>query len=128
MHLGNFVGSLTLAIFAGLAPVAAKAPAPAPQPVAVGPAMACLPLRSIRSTTVIDDRTIDFHVGGRRVYRNTLPFSCPQLGFQKAFSYATSQSQLCSLDIITVFVQGSPGLQGASCGLGRFTPIAPPAK
>jgi hypothetical protein len=46
------------------------------------------------------------------------------LGYQRAFSYATSISQLCSLDIITVFVQGNPSLQGASCGLGPFTPIA----
>ena len=117
------VGGLVVMACAGFASVAAKPPLALP--VAVGPAIACIPLRNIRSTSVVDDRTIDFHVSGRKVYRNTLPFRCPQLGFQQAFSYATSQSQLCSLDIITVFVQGSPGLQGASCGLGRFTPIAP---
>ena len=105
----------------GLMPAFAKSPPPSP--VATGPAVDCISLRTIRSTTVIDNRTIDFHVSGRKAYRNTLPFQCPQLGYNQAFGYATSQSQLCSLDIITVIVQGSPGLQGASCGLGRFTPI-----
>ena len=117
---------MVVAASAGHIPVAAK-PA-AVQPVATGPAISCVPLRSIRNTTVVDDRTIDFHVSGRKIYRNTLPMRCPQLGFQRAFSYATSQSQLCSVDVITVIIQGSPGLQGASCGLGRFTPITLPAK
>ena len=112
-----------IAAWVGLVPVNAEPPANSAQ--ATGPSVSCLPLRSIRSTSVIDDRTIDFRTGGRKVYRNTLPFSCPQLGYQQAFSYATSQSQLCSVDIITVLVQGSPNMQGASCGLGRFTPLPP---
>ena len=126
MRVSHRVGSMVLMVFAGAVSVAAK-PSAVPV-VAAGPAIACIPLRSIRSTTVIDDRTIDFHVGGRKVYRNALPFSCPQLGFQQAFSYATSQPQLCSVDIITVIVQGGPNLQGASCGLGKFTPVVPASK
>ncbi len=116
MRVRLIIGAVLLTACLGQAQ--AKAPA-----AADGASVACLPLRSIQSTKVIDDRTIDFRVTGRKVYRNTLPNRCPQLGYQQAFSYATSQSQLCSLDIITVFVQGNPGLQGASCGLGRFTPL-----
>jgi hypothetical protein len=82
----------------------------------------CIPLQSIRETRVRDDKTIDFYMRNRQVYRNTLPNSCPQLGFEERFSYATSQSQLCSTDIITVLQ--SPGLtRGVSCGLGQFQPV-----
>jgi hypothetical protein len=82
----------------------------------------CVSLRSIQSTRVHGDRTIDFHMNGGKVYRNTLPISCPSLGFEERFSYKTSLSQLCSVDIITVLQ--SPGLsQGPSCGLGPFQPV-----
>ena len=88
-----------------------------------GKAVDCLPLRAIRATRVRDDQTIDFYVGGNKVYRNRLPYSCPQLGFEEKFSYKTSLSELCSVDIITVLT--SPGLTpGASCGLGKFQPIS----
>ena len=116
-------GALFLAGLIGPTAVAAKSPPSSKPATATGPAVSCISLRNIRGTTVIDDRTIDFHVSGRKAYRNTLPFQCPQLGYNRAFGYATSQSQLCSVDIITVIIQGNPGLQGASCGLGRFTPI-----
>ena len=82
----------------------------------------CIPLTSIRETRVRDDQTIDFYMRGGKVYRNVLPGTCPQLGFEERFSYATSLSQLCSTDIITVLQ--SPGItRGASCGLGEFQPV-----
>jgi hypothetical protein len=82
----------------------------------------CVSLRDIRETRVRDDRTIDFYMHGRRVYRNVLPQRCPQLGFEERFAYKTSQSELCSVDIITVLT--GPGLTpGASCGLGQFQPV-----
>ena len=106
--------------------VAAKAP---PAPVVVtGPAMDCVLLQNIRETKVIDDRTIDFHMRDGKVFRNALPYSCPQLGFERSFSYSTSISQLCSVDTITVLQQGGGIRPGASCGLGKFTPIEKPAK
>ncbi len=93
-----------------------------PEATPVGDAVDCVQLRNIRSTRVYGDSTIDFDLGGGRVYRNTLPNSCPSLGFEERFLYKTSLSQLCSVDIITVLQ--SPGLsQGASCGLGKFQPI-----
>jgi len=90
----------------------------------IGPAKMCLQLQDIRNTNVIDDQTIDFITRNGDVYRNRLPNSCPQLGFERGFSYATSITQLCSVDIITVLIQGQPMMRGASCGLGQFTPIA----
>ncbi|MDO7837329.1 hypothetical protein Q4610_19985 [Sphingobium sp. HBC34] len=89
-----------------------------------GEAIDCVQIRSIQSTNVRDDRTIDFIMNGNKVYRNTLPNSCPSLGFEKRFLYRTSLSQLCSVDIITVLWNAGPGLQpGASCGLGKFQPM-----
>jgi hypothetical protein len=87
-----------------------------------GPAENCIQLRSIRNTRVRDDRTIDFYMNGGKVYRNSLPYACPGLGFEERLAYATSLSQLCSVDIITV-LRTPPVPQGASCGLGKFQPI-----
>jgi hypothetical protein len=87
----------------------------------------CVLIQNIRETRVRDDKTIDFYMRGGKVFRNTLPNSCPQLGFERAFSYSTSISQLCNVDIITVFINSGGIRRGASCGLGKFTPIEKPA-
>ena len=90
-----------------------------------GPTTSCIPLMQFRETQVRDSRTIDFLApGGRRGWRSTLPNACPGLTLERAFSYSTSISQLCRMDIITVLQRIGPGLApGASCGLGPFTPI-----
>lgn len=95
----------------------------APAAKVVGPAEDCLSITAINGTTVHDDYTIDFKAGSR-TYRNTLPYSCPGLGFEKAFAYETSLSRLCSTDIIHVLrsTGGTPD-RGASCGLGQFVPV-----
>jgi hypothetical protein len=145
MRTVAIMAALALAgqLFAG--PVFARASEPA-EVVPIGPAVRCIQIRSIRNTNVIDDSTIDFVMNGRKTLRNRLPNSCPQLAFERAFSYQTSIDQLCSVDIITVIVQGSnnlrdlnslrgpgrlnagSGLSGPSCGLGVFVPIATPAR
>ena len=116
-------------LFAALAVTAVAAPGMArdrqaiPAATEVGKPETCIPLRQISETRVHGDRTIDFIMTGRKVYRNTLPYACPGLGFEERFSYATSLSQLCSVDIITV-LYSTPVLQrGASCGLGPFQPV-----
>jgi len=84
----------------------------------------CLQLTNFRSTEIRDDRTIDFMGTGDRVWRNTLPNSCPGLKAADTFTYATSISQLCSVDIITVLNNSGGSLQrGAGCGLGQFVPV-----
>jgi hypothetical protein len=88
----------------------------------VGAPVNCISSSRIRETHVHGDRTIDFIMNNRKVYRNTLPNSCPSLGFEERFLYKTQTSELCSVDIITVLQ--SPGLsRGASCGLGQFQPV-----
>ena len=90
----------------------------------VGPPVNCIPLSAARESQVRDDWTIDFRTGGKRWYRTVLPYRCNSLGFDRAFTYQTSLSVLCSTDIITVFAQnGGGGGPRGSCGLGQFQPV-----
>jgi hypothetical protein len=115
--------ALTLAATLITAPALARDARQIPVATPTGPAVSCIPLSAIRASHVRSDRIIDFEMNGRnKVYRNTLPAACPNLGFQESFSYETSLSQLCSTDIITV-LYSSPPMRGASCGLGEFQPV-----
>ena len=127
----TIAGLLALAGCEGSAPtrppVATTVTAP-PKSVAAAATISCVELSRIREARVVDDRTIDFYVGNHEVLRNTLPNGCPQLGFERAFTYSTSLSKLCSVDIITVITQGGGVHTGASCGLGAFVPYTPTSK
>ncbi len=95
-----------------------------PAATSTGPAVSCIPITAIQESRVRDDWTIDFRVSGTKWYRNTLPYRCSSLGFERAFSYSTSLSQLCNVDIITVIRNGGgPQGQLGSCGLGMFQPV-----
>lgn len=94
-----------------------------PAATPIGPARTCIPINQIRESRVRSDRVIDFVTTGRKVYRVTLPQDCPSLGFEQRFTYATSLSQLCAQDIITVLYQASGIQRGASCGLAPFQPV-----
>lgn len=110
-----------LALAAIAAPGAARErPVPAATPT--GPAKNCVPISQLRESLVRSNRVIDFRTRGRDYYRVTLPQDCPGLGFERRFSYATSLSQLCANDIITVLYQTGP-VRGASCGLAPFQPV-----
>lgn len=103
---------------------ASAAEAVADNTAAAGRTERCIPIRSIRQTKVIDDQTIVFYTAGNRNYRNRLPHSCSGLAIADSFSYRTSQSQLCSVDIISVLNRmGSDFAPGPSCGLGEFEAI-----
>jgi hypothetical protein len=110
-----------IALFSGGGAVALSSKN-APEPVrTVGEPKNCVTISQIRSTKVIDSRTIDFHMAGGKTYRNTLPQSCPGLKFEDRFSYRTSLNQLCSVDIVRVLHnQGGQLHEGAGCGLGKF--------
>ena len=119
MRLLPITAALAAACLAGAADARSRE---VPPVTPAGKPESCIPLQSIRESRVRDDQTIDFYMRGGKVYRNVLPGTCPQLGFEERFSYATSLSQLCSTDIITVLQ--SPGItRGASCGLGEFQPV-----
>jgi hypothetical protein len=96
-----------------------------PTATETGPAVSCISLNTIRETRVRNDSVIDFRTGAKKWYRNTLPYSCPSLGFEERFLYKTSLNQLCSVDVITVLRSGGGGGldQGPSCGLGKFQPV-----
>jgi len=94
-----------------------------PEATPAGKPESCIPIRSIRESRVRNDQVIDFVLNNGKIYRNTLPQSCPQLGFEQRFTYTTSLSRLCSVDIITVLYTTPNLSRGASCGLGQFQPV-----
>jgi hypothetical protein len=116
--------AVAASVFAGSAH-AAKPARVAPAMVPAGEPVNCVQTTQIRSTRVMDDQTIDFQMRNGKLLRNTLPHQCPGLGFAQAFSYRTSISQLCNVDIISVVQQGGGPVRGASCGLGQFAPVKP---
>ena len=90
----------------------------------VGEPVTCVSIQQIRSTRVLDNSTIDFKMAGGKTYRNTLTSSCPGLAFEERFSYRTSLSRLCNVDIIRVLHSTGGQLEeGAGCGLGKFQPV-----
>ena len=93
-----------------------------PAAVAAGPPVDCVQTSLIEDTRVFGDSTIDFHMRNGVIYRNTLPHSCPNLGFDERFGYKTTTGQLCSIDTITVLPTGS-SIPGPTCGLGKFQPV-----
>jgi hypothetical protein len=85
----------------------------------------CVVVSRIERTEVLDDRTVLFHLRGRReAYRNYLPRRCPGLERNDRFMYQVTGNRLCSVDTITVLEQfaGSPQ-RGFTCRLGLFHPI-----
>jgi hypothetical protein len=108
----------------GFAVAYAREKTSAPEVRAVGEPKNCVSTHQIRSTRIIDGSTIDFKMAGGKTYRNTLPYSCPGLRRDDAFSYRTSTSQLCNVDIIRVVENYGGRLQeGAGCGLGKFQAV-----
>jgi hypothetical protein len=113
------LAALTGGASAGIS--AKKEPAPVR---AVGEPVNCVSLRNIRSTKVVDASTIDFKMTGGKTYRNSLPYSCPGLKYEDRFSYRTSTSQLCNVDIVRVLHDYGGRLEeGVGCGLGKFQPV-----
>jgi hypothetical protein len=106
-------------------PRSAAASAATPAAEAIGPALDCLPLTQFNNSRIRDDRTIDFIGGaGNKVWRVTLPNRCAGLKAANAFTYETSLSQLCKLDIIYPLNQFGNTLQrGPGCGLAPFVPV-----
>ena len=90
----------------------------------VGEPVDCVELARIDRTRVRDNRTIDFHMRGREVYRNRLRHECSGLAFEDSFTYRTSTGRLCSVDLVTVNRSGGGGGPGGpTCALGSFQRI-----
>lgn len=110
-----------IAILAIAAPALGRdRPIPAATPD--GKAENCVQTSMIQQMQVRSDKVIDFQMRNGKVYRNTLASACPRLGFEQRIAYRSTNSQLCSIDMITVLT--GPGISpGASCGLGEFQPV-----
>ncbi len=84
----------------------------------------CILPSRIRSTDIIDDRTIVFYMSQKKIFVNQLPRRCAGLRIAGAFSYRVSVARLCDIDRITVVDSfGGRVNRGASCGLGKFRPV-----
>ena len=88
-----------------------------------GKPLECLQTTQIRDTQVRSDQVIDFVTNGGKVYRNTLDYPCPQLGFEKRFTHKSPLNEYCSTDTITVLLNDGGLRRGATCGLGKFQPV-----
>lgn len=87
-----------------------------------GRSAACLPSYRARDMVVIDDQTIAFRDGGRRVWVTNLSNSCNNLGSgHYALVTRNFSSNLCRGDIAEV-ADLSTGMTVGSCVLGDFTP------
>jgi hypothetical protein len=115
-------GALSAAACTQTEAASASSRQPPPAAVAAGEPVDCVQTSLIEDTRIFGDSTIDFHMRNGVTYRNTLPHSCPNLGFDKRFAYKTTTGQLCSLDTITVLPTGS-SIPGPTCGLGKFQPV-----
>jgi len=85
---------------------------------ATGEVKHCVPMRSLRQSIILDDRTIFFESIGRRGYMNQLPHECRGLMREERFAYANSFGSLCRAQIITIL--DSFGRTWGSCSLGDF--------
>ena len=113
---------IALAVAAIAAPVTARetgVPAATPS----GKPIDCVRLNDIRETHVRSDQVIDFELRDRKILRNTLPYSCPSLGFEERFTYSVTNGELCAVDTITVLESAGGLSRGATCGLGNFQPV-----
>jgi hypothetical protein len=96
----------------------------APAVKVLGAAERCIMRDRVRQTVVRSNRVIDFEMQNGKVYRSTLPNSCPGLAFNRGITYETSISVLCSNQIIYSLenFNGVPQ-RGAGCSLGEFVPV-----
>ena len=95
------------------------------EPVYTDESSQCIDVRRIRSTDIIDDKNILFHMTGNVVYHNILPRQCSGLAREDRFSYKVSINRLCRLDSIAVLYSSGPSgmREGNRCGLGLFHKI-----
>jgi len=85
----------------------------------------CVDLRSVDRTEIVNDRTILFYMRDKSILQNRLSHSCPGLRRGQPYMFSVSINQLCDLDTITLLDEMAFGfMQGATCGLGTFTPVS----
>lgn len=81
----------------------------------------CINLRDIQSSEIIDRTAILYRTGGNRLYLNRPETGAESLGRDDILVTKTSDSRLCSIDIVRLVDQGSRFEHGF-VGLGAFVP------
>lgn len=115
---------LALAGCAGNTTNSADRNARVPAAKVVGEPQSCIARSQVRQSVVRSDTVIDFEMRNRKIYRVTMPMTCPGLGFERAFGFETSIDQICGADIIYVLTNiGGAVQRGAGCGLAPFVPV-----
>lgn len=90
-------------------------------PVFAQNAPTCIESQLIDHTSVVDTRTVLFHMRGGKIWQNDLPTACAGLKLH-GFVVRGQDSQICSGSGITLIESGSV------CVLGKFTAAVPPVK
>ena len=85
----------------------------------------CIPLGSIESTKILDDKNILFLTDGGGAYLNELPDRCGPMDRYKAITYDTSLFKLCNTDVVNVMDFNSSVPKLGTCGLGQFEKLTP---
>ncbi len=92
-----------------------------------GPAVRCIPSYAADNMVVVDDSTILFRDGARRVWRNDLEGGACH-GLRNGGTLVTRRevgsSSLCKGDISHVVTSG--GMSTSSCVMGDFVPYSVP--
>jgi len=81
----------------------------------------CIPLNQVQSTTIIDGTAIIYRIGGR-LYVNR-PTNADTLRRDDVLVTNLTTSQLCSIDIVRTFDQGTHFPRGF-VSLGKFVPYS----
>jgi len=80
----------------------------------------CLQAYRVRNTTVVDSRTILFHMVDGSVYRNDLKNACPELRFH-GFAYNLHDEDALCDNAVPIQVVMSNEI----CALGKFSLVTP---
>ena len=85
----------------------------------------CINTNGLRSTRIVDDKTVLFYMRGGAIYQNLLADECRNLKRSGQFAYELRSSRLCSSDLITVLERFGPSLRrGITCRIDEFIPIS----
>jgi hypothetical protein len=86
-----------------------------------GAPVACVRQRDLRNTRAAGPDTLLFDGPGGIVYVNRTKSSCPRIRPWHAILHRTSQTAMCTNELIRVFEPQS-GIEFGGCTLGEFTP------
>src|SRR5690242_1338460 len=88
-------------------------------------AKTCLYQNELRTTKVLDDRTILFTTRDGQTYSNTLPRQCPSLRRGSLVNYTYDSRRLCAGSMFQVLLDLGGGRKVPTfvCPLGIFAPV-----